>query len=212
MKGFINKTVTGLCLTVVLSPLTGCVCYRNAVDPCWPQRYNAMAHESVDHITNVQADKGHVLDQTVWNWMFEVDQKTNAPTDRLSPGGIEQLKYISRRLPIPDGQLYLQNAQDIPYVQGVAPEKLVSQRNDLNNRRIQAIHGFLATQSITHAASYHVEVHDFAPSGIPANVIAGTQSPAPPVPGAYPQLEGNFKGKLTNIISTGGGSGAGGAP
>ena len=40
MKGFIPRTALGLSLG--LMSLAGCAYYREVVDPCWPQRYNAM--------------------------------------------------------------------------------------------------------------------------------------------------------------------------
>ena len=169
MKGIITKTAAGCCLSAGLIALVGCTHYRDLVDPCWPNRYNSLAASSVREMQNAQSDKGHVLDQTVWNWHFELDPKTQAPTDRLNGAGIETLKYLSRRQPAPDFQIYLQNAQDLAYTGGAAPEKLVAQRNQLNERRSQAIQNFLATQAPLHGGgAYQVAVHDFAPPGLPA--------------------------------------------
>jgi hypothetical protein len=200
MNGFIRITVAGFGLALLLSPLVGCVCYRDLVDPCWPERYNAMARHSVHDMVNVQADKGHLLDQTIWNWMFETDVKTGLPTDRLSGAGIEQLKYISRRLPCPDGHLWLQNAQDIPFINDVPPEKLIAVRNELNDRRIHAIQRFLGTQVYAcGATNFQVAIHDFAPPGIPQRVIIGTQNPIPPIQGALQKRDMNFQGKLPAV-------------
>jgi hypothetical protein len=200
MNGFIRLTMAGFGLTLLLSPLAGCVCYRDLVDPCWPERYNAMARQSVRDMHNAQADKGHLLDQTIWNWMFEVDPKTGVPTDRLSGAGIEQLMYISRRLPCPDGHLWIQNAQDIPYVANVGPEKLIAVRNDLNERRIRAIQRFMSTQVYAGgAANFQVAIHDFAPPGIPQRVITGTQNPPAPIQGALQKNENGFQGKLPAV-------------
>jgi hypothetical protein len=170
MKGFIKKTVAGCCFSAgLVSFLAGCDHYRDLVDPCYPERYNSMARHSTRDMLNVQADKGHILEQTVWNWHFETDPKTLAPSERLNGAGMAVLSRISRTLPAPDFQLYVQNAQDIPYVEGVAPEKLVKSRNDLNERRAQAIQRFMATQTPLHGGgSYQVAVHDFAPTSLPA--------------------------------------------
>src|SRR5688572_8563886 len=101
MNGFIRKTMAGLCLTTGVASLTGCYCYRQLVDPCWPERYNYTSRHSVNDTFGAQAHNGHVLDQTIWSYMFEVDvdleKKTNKPTDRLSPAGQEHLKYLVRR-------------------------------------------------------------------------------------------------------------------
>src|SRR4051794_30541559 len=101
MNGF-RKTLAGLSLASGLSVLGGCYAYNQCVDPCYPERYNAVAHDSVDEAFNAQAHNGHVLDQTVWNNQFEVDPKTGEPTDILTPGGMEHLRYITRRRPAPD--------------------------------------------------------------------------------------------------------------
>ena len=174
MKGFIRQTTAVFAFGSFLLAGVGCYHYRELVDPCWPERYNSMARQSVRDIQNAQADKGHALDQTIWNYHFEIDRKTGAPTDRLNPMGIEHLKYLSRKLPAPDPQLYLQNAQDVPYANNVAPEKLVEQRNQLNNRRAQAIERFLATQTVGRAATYQVAVHDFAPPSYPPGWTQGS--------------------------------------
>src|SRR5207253_3093272 len=129
------------------------------VDPCWPQRYNAMAMQSVNDANNAQAYNGHVLDQTVWNYDFDHDPKTGAPTDRLNPAGMERLKYISRRRPVADARIYLATAQDLPGLGELPPEKVIEQRADLNSRRIVAVQKFLAAQTNGHTG-YVVEVHD----------------------------------------------------
>src|SRR5215212_2230592 len=117
MKGFIRLAAAGFCFSGIIFA-SGCAKYRECVDPCWPERYNSMARQSVRDMHNAQADKGHILDQTVWNWMFEVDPETGAPTDRLGAAGIEHLKYLSRRQPVPDFNIFIQHAQDIGFVDG----------------------------------------------------------------------------------------------
>jgi hypothetical protein len=168
MKGFITKIVAGSCLGAGVIALTGCTQYRDVVDPCWFERYNSLARHSVNEVEDAQAAKGHVLDQTVWNWHFDADAK-GGPGATLNGAGMETLKLISRRLPAPDFQIYLQAAQDLPYKAGEAPEKLVAERNKLNERRIQAIQKFLATQTPLHGGgAYTVGVHDFVPPGMRA--------------------------------------------
>ena len=77
----------------------GCAaCQANAscYDRCWPERYSNLAQRGVNAAFAPQVLNGHVLDQTVWNHHFETG------TDRLTPGGIAVLQYISRRRPEPD--------------------------------------------------------------------------------------------------------------
>ncbi|MSU78548.1 MAG: hypothetical protein EXS16_10695 [Gemmataceae bacterium] len=174
MKGFIRQTGVVVAFGSLLFASVGCYHYRELVDPCWPERYNSMARQSVRDIHNAQAEKGHVLDQTIWNYHFEVDPKTDGPTDRLNAMGIEHLKYLSRKLPVPDPQLYLQHAQDISYASNVAPGKLVDSRNQLNTRRSQAVEHFLATQTVGRSTSYQIAVHDFAPPSYPPNWTHGS--------------------------------------
>ena len=112
MNGFVKATVAGLCLGTGFT-LVGCAEYRQVVDPCWPDRYNAEARRSVRETFGAQAHNGHVLDQTVWNFHFEVDPRTGVTTDKLNAAGMEHLKYLARRLPTPDPNLYLQTAQDV---------------------------------------------------------------------------------------------------
>jgi len=207
MKGFIKHAATGICFSAALIPFVGCYHYRELVDPCWPERYSGIARQSVREITNAQADKGHILDQTVWNWMFKSDEKTGAATDELNAAGVEHLKYISRRLPVPDTQLYIQNAQDIAYDGKADPQKFVKSRQQLNDRRIDSIKRLLATQSFSGASNYSVAVHDFAPPGINATPIIGNNATTK-IQGAEPGLYNNFKGILPQ--GSGGGGGAGG--
>ncbi|HMF16493.1 MAG TPA: hypothetical protein VKE98_04765, partial [Gemmataceae bacterium] len=88
MKGFITKNTLRLCLSgACLVSLIGCYHYRELVDPCWPERYNSVARHGVRDMFYAQADKGHLLEQTVWNWHFETD-KSGAPTEHLNGAGM----------------------------------------------------------------------------------------------------------------------------
>lgn len=191
MKGLITKNTLRLCLSgACLVSLIGCYHYRELVDPCWPERYNSMARHSIRDFHNAQADKGHLLEQTIWNWHFEMD-KTGAPTDKLNGAGHEVLRRITRTMPTPDSQLYLQNAQDILYTDGAAPEKLVAQREQLNKRRIDSILRFLSTQpSSGGSGMYQVAVHDFAPTS-----LEGTWSP-----NALSNIEKNVKSGTRQVF------------
>jgi uncharacterized membrane protein YgcG len=204
MNGFIPRTVLGLGLG--LCSLAGCAGYREIVDPCWLERYNAMARQSVEDATNVQAANGHILDQTIWNYHFEHD-KTGLATDKLNAAGIEHLTYISRRRPAPDTHLFLATAQDIPGLADRATDKALAERNDLNNRRIASIQRFLAIQT-GGQGGYNIEVHDPAEVGIAAVPITG--STRLPVQGAYQKLQNNFQGVLPSA-STSSGAGGGGS-
>ena len=166
MKGFISKNTLRLALSgSCLVSLLGCYHYRELVDPCWPERYNAMARHSVREMHYAQAERGHMLEQTIWNWHFDTD-KVGAPTDRLNGAGMEVLSRIARTLPAPDFQLYLQNARDIPDTDGMPADKLVAKRHDLNKLRTYAILRYLATQiTVSGMGTYQVAVHDYTSPG-----------------------------------------------
>ncbi len=215
MNGFIPRTAVGLGLSLLV--LAGCACYRDIVDPCWPQRYNALAAQSVNDADNAQAYNGHVLDQTVWNYDFERDPRTGAPTDRLTPGGMERLKYISRHRPIADCHIYLATAQDLPGLAELPPEVVVQNRAELNSRRIVSIQKFLAAQTNGHA-NYTVEVHDPAEVGLAAMGMIGSLPPGQPRPvvGGFQKLQDNFQGIFAGPASVtqqlGGSTGGGSSP
>jgi hypothetical protein len=179
---------------------------QKCIDPCWPERYNHMARMSVIQATNNQAYNGHVLDQTVWNYMFEIDPKSGRATDRLNPYGLSHLSYLARRRPNPDPHVYLQTAQDIPYNQPDGAQKFALTRADLDGRRVKAIQEFLQAQTAGRNLGYDflVTIHDPAEVGLAARAIGGNQ-PATlyRIFGSVPQLEGNFRGILP------GGAGAG---
>jgi uncharacterized membrane protein YgcG len=218
MKGFIPRTALGLGLS--LFTLAGCAAYRDIVDPCWPERYNALARQSVNDATNAQASNGHILDQTVWNYFFKTG-KNGAPTDELNAAGIEKLTFISRRRPAPDTRIFLATAQDIPGLAEKAPDKAIAERLDLNNRRIAAVQKFLTVQT-NGLASYQIEIHDPAEVYIDSLGIVGSLPTGRPreVLGGYQKLQDNFQGifagpqSVSQTVgggSSGGGSGGGGS-
>jgi len=210
MNGFLKATVAGLCLGSGLT-VVGCADYRRVVDPCWPDRYNTESRLSVRESFAAEAHNGHVLDQTVWNYDFEVDPRTGGPTDRLNAAGMEHLKYLTRRAPVPDPTLYLQTAQDIPGAATMPPEKCAQMRSDLDNRRVASIQRYLAClmNGRSHAVAFDVAVHDPAEVGASGTAIGGTLK-NPVIKGAIPELNNNYKGRMpgaegVTMTGTGGG-------
>lgn len=127
MKGFIRKSVLGSCLGGAFLALAGCAEYRELVDPCWPERYNHQARNSVNEAFNAQAANGHALDQVIWNQHFEVSSA------KLTKVGEEHLKYLARRRPAPDPRVMVQVAYD---AKGNAKE--------LNDRRVEVVQEYLS--------------------------------------------------------------------
>jgi hypothetical protein len=108
MKGFIARTTRSICLLGGLLGIVGCAHYRDVVDPCWPERYNAMARQEVRESLTPQVQNGHVLDQMVLDSHFYVG------TSKLTPQGMEKLNYLVRRRPCPDTNIFLQTTLLLP--------------------------------------------------------------------------------------------------
>ena len=81
MKGLIRKTAKMACCAGLVGGLGGCYRYHDVVDPCYPVRYSYMARQEVCAGLAPQVNNGHVLDQTIWNYHFELG------SDKLTPGG-----------------------------------------------------------------------------------------------------------------------------
>jgi hypothetical protein len=195
MKGLIRTSLATCCLGGLA--LVGCDPYRDVVDPCYPERYEFAARNEVNAAMAPQVHNGHVLDQTIWNYMFEPS------TDKLTPGGMEHLAYLARRRPCPDPVIFLQTAQDIPY-DPAAPEKFTEARFTLDNRRIQAVQNYLTAQTAGRHLHFEVCVHDPAEVGIQST----------PIGIAVQRMYGGFQGNLPSGAGAGatnvsGGAGAG---
>jgi hypothetical protein len=189
MNGFIRKTVVLACAAAASA---GCYGYRDLVDPCYPMRYSNMARAEVNEAFAPQVQNGQVLDQTVWNYFFELG------SDRLNPLGMDRLAYIARRRPQPDCNVFLQTAQDVVY-DPAAPEKMAEARHDLDARRGAAVQRFLTTYMGTRMVDWHLVVIDPADPGLSAV----------PVNLTVLQMYGRFRGGL--IGGGGGGNVVGGA-
>ena len=161
MKGFIKQTAATLWFSAALFTLLGCYHYRDVVDPCYPERYNSMARHSVREMHNAQADKGHLLDHTIWSNDFD--------GKKLKPSGIERLRYVSHREPAPLlMKVYLQTVT-IPFDPKRPAEDQIKERDTLNEARIESIKAFLATQtSEDRNTTYEIKVHEYAQPTYPA--------------------------------------------
>lgn len=126
--------------------------WRNAVDPCYPERYNHAARQAVVAPFAQQVHNGHVLNQTLFNWYFEYG------TDKLTPAGAEKLDSIARTRPAADGKLYIQTARDLPPNTDTA--KTAAVRDDLDAKRAAAIQKYMAGQPALAPVAYEVFVHD----------------------------------------------------
>ena len=205
MKGFISKTMTLALACGGLALAGGCESYRSIVDPCYPERYEYQARREVVGAIAPQVLNGHVLDQTVWNYQFELG------SDRLTPGGMEHLGFLARRRPAPDPNVYVQTAQDVTY-DPKAPDRFAEARANLDNRRVQAVQNYLMAQTAGRHLTFDVTVHDPNDVGlgaVPVGVAVGKM---------YLGYQGNLPttaGAGASNVSGGGGAtggGGGGAP
>ncbi|HJT79216.1 MAG TPA: hypothetical protein VJ739_18615, partial [Gemmataceae bacterium] len=153
MKGLITRALAAACGAALLAATGGCYTCSDLIDPCWPERYESQARHEVDAATGAQVHNGHILDQTVWNWMFEPG------TDKLTPAGYDHLAYLARRRPNPDPQLYLQTAQDIAY-DPAAPEKFTIARCDLDAKRVAAVQKYVTTYAAGRHEDFQVAIID----------------------------------------------------
>jgi hypothetical protein len=178
MKGLIRKAVVVAC---AVAASAGCYGYRDLVDPCYPVRYNYMARQEVNAAFAPQVQNGQVLDQTVWNYFFELG------SDQLNPLGMDRLAYIARRRPAPDCNVFLQTAQDIVY-DPAAPEKMAEARHDLDGKRVASVQRFLVSYTAGRPVDFKVVVIDPSDpglSGVPVNTTVL-------------QMYGRFRGGLLN--------------
>lgn len=146
--------------------LTGCNGFRNLYDPCWPDRYSNTARQEVVGAFSPQVQNGHILDQTVWNYMFDTG------TDELNGFGKQKLDYFVRQRPAPDPTIYMQTAHDVAY-SPTEPERVGEARRELDLKRIQAIQRYLGAQTIGRPMSFEVSVHDPYPVGVHGQYATG---------------------------------------
>jgi hypothetical protein len=140
--------------------------YYNAVDPCWPERYNAQARAETVAPFASQVNNGHVLEQTVWNWHFE------SGSDVLTPAGQVKLDAISQARPHPDGKVYLQVARDVPAYGAGGLDTVAARRDELTARRAETVRKYMAAQPTLQPVTYEIFIHDAPPTGMPAEFAA----------------------------------------
>jgi hypothetical protein len=171
--------------------------WRNAVDPCYPERYNYAARGAVIAPFAQQIHNGTVLNQTVFNYYFEFN------SDALTLGGQEKLISLARTRPAPDPKLFLQSARDLPANTDLA--RLPDARADLDARRAATIQRFLAAQpAFGGPVNYTIEVIDAPTPGIASTFATQAYN------GSLQGYRGGVSGGGTGVLGTGGGAGGGG--
>ena len=164
-----NKTARRMLALTALAGLAGCQGgerYRDAVDPCYPERYNVQARAELVSGFSSQVQNGRILDQTIWNYAFE------AGSDKLNNLGLDRLDQIVRRRPNPDSSVFLQTARDIPAYKADAPDAYATNRRELDEKRVAAIQKYLAAQTAGRPMDFTILIHDPSESSIPADAAA----------------------------------------
>lgn len=198
MNGFISRALALAGLMGGLAAMAGCYHYDQVVDPCYPERYNAIARQEVCQAFTPQVHNGNVLDQTIWNWHFKPG------TDELSNAGREHLLYLIRRRPCPDPTIYLaasQDPADLVY-DPADPEKFVKDRCDLDAKRQQAIQKYVAAQTAGRHLDFQVVVHDPFETQLNSRAVATS----------FVRWVPMFTGTIPSIQSVGGGPTIGAVP
>ena len=170
--------------------------YRDFVDPCYPERYQAAARSEVLASFGPQVNNGHVLEQTVWNWYFE------AGTANLNAAGQAKLDSIAQTRPAPDPRLFLQVARDVSVVVGGGVDTVVARRDELNAKRAEAVQKYMATQPTLNPVAYELSLIDPVTPGIRAEFGVN----------AYRGQQGGYRGGIGGASGGAGTHATGGAP
>lgn len=152
MNGLIAKNWAGAAAVAALSAV-GCTETGKFIDPCYPERYIAQSRAATIAAFAPQVQNGHVLDQTMWNYLFDPGKST------LTAGGRDQLDAIVRARPHPDPRIFLATARDIVY-DPADPEAYVMKRQELDSARVAEIQKYLAVQTAGRPMGFEVVVHD----------------------------------------------------
>lgn len=153
-----NAILAGVLATGMVS-LTGCVgTYSDIVDPCYQDRYNCMARETVIVPQTTMAENGTALEQTVYNYHFREG------SDELLPGGKSLLIRLARRRPQPDTRIYVQATNDESVLGNRNLEEIGAKRKELNEKRVAAVAEFL--KAIRPDVGFTIAVHDPSKIGI----------------------------------------------
>jgi hypothetical protein len=171
-------------------------CWRKFNDPCYPDRYEYAARQAVIAPFAQQVVNGHVLNQTIFNYYFELNK------DVLTTAGMEKLASLSRTRPAPDAKLYLQTARDLPT--DTDPAKIPDLRTDLDARRAVAIRKYLASQPSFAPVAWDMELIDPVVPGLATNFGEFAYR------GSIQGYKGNVSGGGTGVLGTGSGGASGG--
>lgn len=187
-----------ICLVPLSLTITGCFGYRDVVDPYYPKRYNVDARNSVRTALAPQVSNGNVLDQTVWDFHFEMGKP------ELNAMGKDHLKRLARRRPAAQEVIFLQVAQNLDEN---------ANNKELNKVRSENIKAYMTkiSQDKVHP-EFQVVLHDPAEvsgSGIEAaRIINGKQSG---VSGIFTNGQSGSSSGGSNTGSSGSGSGNSGS-
>ena len=143
---------------------------NNSNNLSWPERYSYQAREPVLYAFEAQANNAAAVDGIMNNSFFE------AGTDKLNGVGAAKLDQLGRVMPMPNPTIYLQTAADVAF-DSANLGRTATQRNELNQKRAQAVLAYANSRPNTRGTQYEVVVLDIADpsnnSAGPANSVRG---------------------------------------
>ncbi|MCA9267845.1 MAG: hypothetical protein KDA41_05215 [Planctomycetales bacterium] len=150
-------------------------------DFCCPRGYSRMAHSNVVSAFEAQANKGRILNYTVWNHHFEEG------TAELRPSGVALLNRLARRQQASGSMdVFLQTANDIRF-DPAEPAAFAGERAKLDAQRAKALGDYVAI--VLRRDTSGIFVYDPDPVGMTAdeasavyksNVAGGVYGVLPP--------------------------------
>ncbi|HMO34795.1 MAG TPA: hypothetical protein PKA06_02010 [Gemmatales bacterium] len=120
---------------------TGCYgTFHEVVDPCYPERYNCKARESVHEALQMQVQNGLAYEQTLYVHHFNPSEST------LNAGGVAHLTRLANRRPAAVTTIFLQTAQNSYDLDYKKPEEYASKRRELDEKRKAEVENFLKNE------------------------------------------------------------------
>jgi hypothetical protein len=163
----------------------------------WPERNNNLARQSVLHPFETQMNNAEVFNGVLNNQDFD------SGTDKLNGVGRDKLDRHARKMPAPNSKVYLQTAGDVSYDPS-NPDKVSVIRNELDQKRSQAVLTYLNTRPNTRGTAFEVTTIDVD------NVGVNAAGPATSVRGLNSQYRSTLNGAVGGaLVGVGGGQAVG---
>jgi outer membrane protein OmpA-like peptidoglycan-associated protein len=158
----------------------------------WPERNGYLARQAVLHPFEVQQNNAAVVNDVVLNSYFDNG------SDKLNGVGRSKLDQLARKMPAPNGTVFLQTSNDVAYDEK-SPEKTANARGELDQKRASSVLAYLNARP-NRGTAYSVQAIDID------DPSTNAEGPATAVRG----LRQQFRSGISGGISGGNPAGAGG--